>query len=101
MTRPASDARQGKPRRAFSLRVRPRWRQGFIICGSARYPSGGTPAGALDGPERNVTTAPMIPRELGPLTGPRLELRPLCESDADALVAAASDGDLWNLRFTV
>ena len=33
--------------------------------------------------------------------GPRIQLRPLQESDAGALVAAASDGELWNLPFTV
>ena len=46
-------------------------------------------------------TAPTIPREPGPLSGPRIELRPLCESDARELVAAASDGELWGLPFTV
>ncbi|MDB5732100.1 MAG: family acetyltransferase [Variovorax sp.] len=35
-----------------------------------------------------------------PLLGPRVELRPLARSDAEALVAAASDGALWNLPFT-
>ena len=35
------------------------------------------------------------------LTGPRIQLRPLQVSDASALVAAASDGELWNLSFTV
>lgn len=36
-----------------------------------------------------------------PLTGPRLQLRLLTADDADALVAAASDGELWNLVATV
>ncbi|AZC23768.1 MULTISPECIES: GNAT family protein [Pseudomonas] len=36
-----------------------------------------------------------------PLEGPRIVLRPLQASDADALVAAARDGELWNLPFTV
>lgn len=36
-----------------------------------------------------------------PITGPRLQLRPLEISDGPALVAAASDGELWNLPFTV
>jgi len=36
-----------------------------------------------------------------PLVGPRVRLRPLQASDADALVRAASDGELWNLPFTV
>ncbi|ERO61134.1 hypothetical protein P308_10710 [Pseudomonas piscis] len=36
-----------------------------------------------------------------PLEGPRIILRPLQESDADALVEAARDGELWNLPFTV
>ncbi|MEO8102584.1 MAG: GNAT family protein [Betaproteobacteria bacterium] len=36
-----------------------------------------------------------------PLTGPRVQLRPLRASDAGALVAAAADGVLWNLPYTV
>lgn len=36
-----------------------------------------------------------------PLQGPRIILRPLQASDADALVSAAQDGELWNLAFTV
>jgi RimJ/RimL family protein N-acetyltransferase len=35
------------------------------------------------------------------LTGPRIQLRALQYSDAPALVAAASDGELWNLPYTV
>ena len=35
------------------------------------------------------------------LIGPRIELRPLQATDAGALVAAAADGELWNLSFTV
>ena len=35
------------------------------------------------------------------LTGPRIQLRPLQVSDASALVAAASDGELWDVPFTV
>ncbi len=35
------------------------------------------------------------------LTGPRVHLRPLRSDDADALVAAAADGELWRLPFTV
>ena len=35
------------------------------------------------------------------LTGKLIQLRPLCEDDADALVLAASDGELWNLPYTV
>jgi len=35
------------------------------------------------------------------LIGPRIVLRPLTESDGPALVAAASDGELWRLPFTV
>ncbi|QDL52793.1 GNAT family N-acetyltransferase [Rhodoferax aquaticus] len=35
------------------------------------------------------------------LLGPRVRLRPLLATDADALVHAASDGELWNLPFTV
>lgn len=35
------------------------------------------------------------------LAGPRIELHPLRTSDAESLVAAASDGELWNLPFTI
>jgi N-acetyltransferase len=35
------------------------------------------------------------------LIGPRIRLRPLLASDGAALVQAASDGELWNLPFTV
>lgn len=35
------------------------------------------------------------------LLGKRITLRPLLKSDAHALVIAASDGELWNLPFTV
>ena len=35
------------------------------------------------------------------LDGPLLRLRPMELADADALVAAASDGELWSLPFTV
>jgi N-acetyltransferase len=35
------------------------------------------------------------------LTGERIRLRPMQPSDAPALVAAASDGQLWNLPVTV
>lgn len=37
----------------------------------------------------------------GTLIGPRVRLRLLSESDAPLLVAAASDGELWNLPFTI
>src|SRR5690606_9876349 len=33
--------------------------------------------------------------------GKHIHLRPLLESDADAVVAAASDGELWHLNVTV
>jgi len=36
-----------------------------------------------------------------PIIGPRIELRPLQASDGPALVAAANDGELWTLPFTV
>ncbi|MDQ7988533.1 MAG: GNAT family protein [Candidatus Dactylopiibacterium sp.] len=39
--------------------------------------------------------------EFPTLLGPRIRLRPLMHADADALVAAASDGCLWELPFTV
>lgn len=35
------------------------------------------------------------------LTSPLIRLRPLCPGDAPALVAAATDGSLWELPFTV
>lgn len=35
------------------------------------------------------------------LTGETVELRPLRESDAPALIEAAADGELWNLKVTV
>ncbi|WP_322048979.1 GNAT family protein [Paraburkholderia sp. J67] len=35
------------------------------------------------------------------LTGKAVELRPLREADAGALVEAAADGELWNLKVTV
>ena len=35
------------------------------------------------------------------LTGNYIVLRPMEEADADVLVAAASDGELWNLAYTV
>ena len=35
------------------------------------------------------------------LQGERIRLRPLLDADASALVDAASDGQLWNLPFTV
>lgn len=35
------------------------------------------------------------------LTGSRIRLRPLQANDAEALVQAATDGELWNLRFTI
>ena len=39
--------------------------------------------------------------EIETLTGPRVRLRPLLASDAPALVAAATDGELWRLPYTV
>lgn len=36
-----------------------------------------------------------------PLTGQRIQLRPIRPEDADDLVAAASDGRLWELPFTI
>ncbi len=43
----------------------------------------------------------VFPMTIDSLMGPRVQLRPLQASDAAALVAAASDGELWNLPFTV
>ena len=42
-----------------------------------------------------------MPPSHPPLVGRRITLRPLLASDASALVAAAADGELWNLPFTV
>lgn len=42
-----------------------------------------------------------MPPSHQPLVGRRIILRPLQASDAPALVAAAADGELWNLPFTV
>jgi N-acetyltransferase len=36
-----------------------------------------------------------------PLIGPRIQLRPMLASDGEELVQAASDGDLWNLPYTI
>jgi RimJ/RimL family protein N-acetyltransferase len=36
-----------------------------------------------------------------PLIGPRIQLRPMLASDGPDLVQAASDGDLWNLPYTI
>ncbi|MGH8347775.1 MAG: GNAT family N-acetyltransferase, partial [Pseudomonas sp.] len=36
-----------------------------------------------------------------PLEGSRISLRPLQYTDADALVQAAADGELWNLQVTI
>lgn len=35
------------------------------------------------------------------LVGQRIRLRPMEENDAEVLIRAASDGELWNLQFTV
>lgn len=40
-------------------------------------------------------------KELPVLAGTRLSLRPLTAADGPALAAAAADGELWNLPFTV
>jgi N-acetyltransferase len=41
------------------------------------------------------------PADLPTLTGRVIELRPLCAEDAPSLLAAAADGELWNLKVTV
>ena len=41
------------------------------------------------------------PDDLPTLTGRAVVLRPLCAGDAPRLVAAAADGELWNLKVTV
>jgi RimJ/RimL family protein N-acetyltransferase len=35
------------------------------------------------------------------LTGPTIELRPLQQADSAALVEAAADGELWNMKVTI
>ncbi|KVO41261.1 GNAT family N-acetyltransferase [Burkholderia ubonensis] len=47
-----------------------------------------------------MTASPVLP-EQPPLTGEHVELQPLHASHAPALLAAAADGQLWNLRVTV
>jgi len=49
---------------------------------------------------RNASACPVKNLQLlQSLEGERLLLRPLQADDADALVAAARDGELWNLPF--
>ncbi|KUZ64522.1 GCN5 family acetyltransferase [Burkholderia ubonensis] len=47
-----------------------------------------------------MTASPVLP-EQPTLTGEHVELQPLNASHAQALLAAAADGQLWNLRVTV
>ncbi|AOI73865.1 GNAT family N-acetyltransferase [Burkholderia ubonensis] len=47
-----------------------------------------------------MTASPVLP-EQPTLTGEHVELQPLDASHAQALLAAAADGQLWNLRVTV
>ncbi|PCE32647.1 GNAT family N-acetyltransferase [Burkholderia ubonensis] len=47
-----------------------------------------------------MTASPVLP-EQPTLTGEHVELQPLHPSHAQALLAAAADGRLWNLRITV
>ncbi|KVC49984.1 GCN5 family acetyltransferase [Burkholderia ubonensis] len=47
-----------------------------------------------------MTASPVLP-EQPTLTGEHVELQPLDASHAQALLAAADDGQLWNLRVTV
>ncbi|KVN68025.1 GCN5 family acetyltransferase [Burkholderia ubonensis] len=47
-----------------------------------------------------MTASPVLP-EQPTLTGEHVELQPLHASHAPALLAAAADGQLWNLRVTV
>ncbi len=49
----------------------------------------------------SLSSQPPEPPKALSLTGLRVRLRALQASDAEALVAAASDGELWNLPFTV
>ncbi|AYZ62635.1 N-acetyltransferase [Burkholderia multivorans] len=47
-----------------------------------------------------MTASPVLPAQ-PTLTGEHVELQPLNASHAQALLAAAADGQLWNLRVTV
>jgi RimJ/RimL family protein N-acetyltransferase/extradiol dioxygenase family protein len=65
----------------------------------------------IDDPEGNVVELkgppdippwpPELPPALAELRGPRIRLRLLKRDDADALVRAAADGELWQLPTTV
>jgi N-acetyltransferase len=45
---------------------------------------------------------PDAPHDVEPtLTGPTIELRPLKQSDQEALIDAAADGELWTMKVTV
>jgi RimJ/RimL family protein N-acetyltransferase len=46
----------------------------------------------------NANTTPLIQPTL---IGPTVELRPLQAEDAASLVAAAADGELWNMKVTI
>ncbi len=51
---------------------------------------------------KSLTMIPDASHDMQPtLTGPTIELRPLQSSDQEALVDAASDGELWTMKVTV
>ncbi len=55
----------------------------------------------LKGPPDIAPWPPVLPPALAELQGPRIRLRLLQRDDADALVRAADDGQLWQLPTTV
>lgn len=50
---------------------------------------------------RTAAEATPVPNDLPTLNGRTVALHPLCAQDAPRLVAAAADGELWNLEVTV
>jgi RimJ/RimL family protein N-acetyltransferase/catechol 2,3-dioxygenase-like lactoylglutathione lyase family enzyme len=55
----------------------------------------------LKGPPDMPAWPPALPSALAETSGPRIRLRLLARDDADALVRAAADGQLWQLPTTV
>ena len=56
----------------------------------------------IPGPaSRTAVEATSVPNGLPTLNGRTVALHPLCAQDAPRLVAAAADGELWNLKVTV
>ncbi|MCP3708976.1 GNAT family N-acetyltransferase [Paraburkholderia sp. CNPSo 3274] len=56
----------------------------------------------MPGPASRIAAqATPAPHDLPTLNGRTVALHPLCAQDAPSLVAAAADGELWNLKVTV